>query len=67
MKLEVLVLITFPQYLSYSLQARIIPRHEYVANLGLKYKLSSLLSCREEVFQKRYPNPLYSKLEDSAG
>ncbi|CAM6126585.1 unnamed protein product [Calypogeia fissa] len=66
MKLEVLELICFPHYLSYSLLTRIIPRHEYVAKHCLHFRLSSLLSCGDEVFQKRYPKPLYSELEDSA-
>ncbi|KAL3693124.1 hypothetical protein R1sor_006775 [Riccia sorocarpa] len=57
MKLQVMELIAFPHYLSYSLPDRIRPRHEYVRNCGFSYKLSSLLSCCDNVFHKRYPKP----------
>ncbi|KAL2634691.1 hypothetical protein R1flu_006170 [Riccia fluitans] len=57
MKLQVMELIAFPHYLSYSLPDRIRPRHEYVSKYGFSYKLSSLLSCCDYVFHKRYPEP----------
>ncbi|KAG6550756.1 hypothetical protein Mapa_007660 [Marchantia paleacea] len=57
MNLQVMELISFPHYLSYSLPDRIRPRHEYVSKYGFNFRLSSLLSCCENVFHKRYPKP----------
>ncbi|BBN04719.1 mTERF domain-containing protein, mitochondrial [Marchantia polymorpha subsp. ruderalis] len=62
MNLQVMELISFPHYLSYSLPDRIRPRHEYVSKYGFNFRLSSLLSCCENVFHKRYPKPPLSIL-----
>ncbi|KAG0624279.1 hypothetical protein M758_3G236300 [Ceratodon purpureus] len=48
-------IVSFPQYLSYSLVSRIQPRYKYLAEKKIHLlSLSSMLSCRPDIFQKRY-------------
>jgi mTERF domain-containing protein len=48
-------IVSFPQYLSYSLCSRIQPRYEYLAKRSIYLiSLSSMLSCRSDIFLKRY-------------
>lgn len=54
-------LVEFPQYFGYSLEGRIKPRHNLLAERGLCRSLPSMLACTDNDFFKRYVEP-YSPL-----
>ena len=54
MKRDLNEIISFPQYLSYSLSGRIKPRFEILGGRARFISLSSMLSCGQEVFARRY-------------
>ena len=54
MKRELNEIISFPQYLSYSLSGRIQPRFEILGDRARFISLSSMLSCGQETFARRY-------------
>ncbi|CAM6090663.1 unnamed protein product [Calypogeia fissa] len=45
--------ITFPRYFSYSLQSRIILRHELMQEKSLNFSLSHMLACGDDAFSSR--------------
>eukprot|EP00250_Pteridium_aquilinum_P014773 c22191_g1_i1 orf=470-808(+) len=46
-------LVRFPQFLSYSLERRIIPRHQVLGEACHSHSLSSLYGCSDAVFEKK--------------
>nr|AKM76429.1 embryo defective 2219 [Francoa sonchifolia] len=46
-------LIEFPRFFSYSLDARIIPRHKVLVDNRINFKLQYMLACSEEKFAKK--------------
>lgn len=54
MKRELNEITSFPQYLSYSLSGRIQPRFEILGDRARFISLSSMLSCGQETFARRY-------------
>lgn len=46
-------LVRFPQFFSYSLEKRIIPRHQVLGEACHTHSLSSLYGCSDSVFEKK--------------
>ncbi|CAM6127598.1 unnamed protein product [Calypogeia fissa] len=53
MKRSLADVVIFPRYFSYSLQSRIVPRHELMQETGLNFSLRHMLACSDDVFSSR--------------
>lgn len=53
MKRDIRELLKYPEYLTYSLEGRIRPRHEKVKEKGVEYPLEWMLNCSDAKFEER--------------